>query len=225
MTRLQFRSRIFACLLAALAGFVDAVGFIRSGGFFVSFMSGNSTRLGVGIAHRIPDGLLACMLVAAFVAGVVLGSLVGEAARSRRAPVVLGSVAALLGASAYLDAHAALLPGLATLALAMGAVNTVFEQGGEVRVGVTYMTGGLVRAGIGIASAIRGRGGKDWLNYLLLWIAFVAGTIAGAAAYGPPPNLTLAAAAVTALVLALVSLRLGHLAGADSGAPVDSANG
>ena len=41
MTRLELRSRIFACLLAALAGFVDAIGFIRSGGFFVSFMSGN----------------------------------------------------------------------------------------------------------------------------------------------------------------------------------------
>jgi uncharacterized membrane protein YoaK (UPF0700 family) len=33
MTKLEIRSRVFACLLAALAGFIDAVGFIRSGGF------------------------------------------------------------------------------------------------------------------------------------------------------------------------------------------------
>jgi uncharacterized membrane protein YoaK (UPF0700 family) len=33
MTRLESRARLFACLLAALAGFIDAIGFIRSGGF------------------------------------------------------------------------------------------------------------------------------------------------------------------------------------------------
>ena len=208
MTRLEVRSRIFACLLAALAGFVDAIGFIRSGGFFVSFMSGNSTRLGVGIAHRVHDGLLAFGLVAAFVCGVVLGSLCGEAARDRRPPVVLGCVAALLAAAAWLDGNGRMLLALGFLALAMGAVNTVFERGGEVRVGVTYMTGSLVRAGTGIASTIIGRGDKQWLPYVLLWAAFVAGTIGGAVAYGPPPNLTLSAAAVAALALAALSLRL-----------------
>lgn len=30
-------------------GYVDAVGFMMTGGFFVSFMSGNSTRLAVGL--------------------------------------------------------------------------------------------------------------------------------------------------------------------------------
>jgi uncharacterized membrane protein YoaK (UPF0700 family) len=208
MTRLEFRSRIFACLLAALAGFVDAIGFIRSGGFFVSFMSGNSTRLGVGIAHRIHDGLLACGLIAGFVSGVVLGSLCGEAARDRRAPVVLGCVAGLLAVAAWLDRSGRVLLALGFLALAMGAVNTVFERGGEVRIGVTYMTGSLVRAGTGIASTILGRGDRQWLPYILLWAAFVAGTIAGAIAYGPPPNLTLSAAAFAALLLAAFSLRL-----------------
>ena len=50
MQNFDTRSRAIAYSLSALAGFVDAIGFIGSGGFFVSFMSGNSTRLGVGAA-------------------------------------------------------------------------------------------------------------------------------------------------------------------------------
>jgi uncharacterized membrane protein YoaK (UPF0700 family) len=208
MTRLEIRSRIFACLLAALAGFVDAVGFIRSGGFFVSFMSGNSTRLGVGIVQRLHDALLAAGLVISFVIGVILGSLIGNAGGRHRGVVVLTSIAALLALAAYLDSHNYMLGALGVRALGMGAVNTVFERGGEVRFGITYVTGGLVRAGTGIASNILGQTDREWPAYLLLWAFFVSGTIAGALAYGPPPNQTLAAAAVAAFLLALASVRL-----------------
>lgn len=209
MTRLQFHSGIFACLLAALAGFTDAIGFIRSGGFFVSFMSGNSTRLGVGLVHQPHSAIVASVLVAAFLAGVVLGSLIGEALARHRAALVLAWVAVLLTAAAWLDSNGRLMFALGLLALAMGAVNTVFERGGEVRVGVTYVTGGLVRAGAGIAAALLGRGGRRWILYLLIWLAFVAGTVAGAFAYGPPPNLSLAAAAIAALILAALALPFG----------------
>ncbi|MFN9499121.1 MAG: DUF1275 family protein [Erythrobacteraceae bacterium] len=33
--------------LAGLAGLVDATGFVVAGGYFTSFMSGNTTRMGV----------------------------------------------------------------------------------------------------------------------------------------------------------------------------------
>ncbi|MBU2342478.1 MAG: DUF1275 family protein, partial [Alphaproteobacteria bacterium] len=36
--------------LAGLAGLVDATGFVVAGGYFTSFMSGNTTRLGVDLA-------------------------------------------------------------------------------------------------------------------------------------------------------------------------------
>jgi uncharacterized membrane protein YoaK (UPF0700 family) len=42
------RIRLLAAALSAVGGYVDAVGYLSLGGFFVSFMSGNSTRVGVG---------------------------------------------------------------------------------------------------------------------------------------------------------------------------------
>jgi len=47
MIHFDARTRLVATSLAALAGYVDAIGFLGRGSFFVSFMSGNSTRLAV----------------------------------------------------------------------------------------------------------------------------------------------------------------------------------
>jgi uncharacterized membrane protein YoaK (UPF0700 family) len=41
-----------ACALSALAGYVDGIGYLHLGGLFVSFMSGNSTRMGVSLAEE-----------------------------------------------------------------------------------------------------------------------------------------------------------------------------
>ncbi len=82
--------------LSAVAGYVDAVGFLKLGGFFVSFMSGNSTRLGVGIATGHWEmARTALMLIGLFVAGATLGALVarraGEGRCSRSWPWRRGS--------------------------------------------------------------------------------------------------------------------------------------
>ena len=209
MTRLKARARLFACLLSALAGFVDSIGFIRTGGFFVSFMSGNSTRLGIGIASSIDAAKIAAAIVLAFLAGVIGGSLLGDKAADRRPPVVLFLVAALLACSAALRSYVSVSVGL--LAVAMGAENAVFERDGEVRLGVTYMTGSLVRVGNGIAAALLGRSGNGWLAYLLLWLAFVLGAAMGAAAFGDFGNWSVWGASAAAALLALSSIKLSSL--------------
>ena len=50
MDRLDRPRRMLAIGLAGLAGFVDATGFLSAGGYFTSFMSGNTTRFGVDLA-------------------------------------------------------------------------------------------------------------------------------------------------------------------------------
>ena len=62
-----------SALLAAVAGYVDAIGFILSGGLFVSFMSGNSTQAGVeSIAGHPMTAVVAGVIVLCFVLGVTV---------------------------------------------------------------------------------------------------------------------------------------------------------
>lgn len=171
-----------AILLAALAGFVDALAFTSMGGFFASFMSGNSTRLGVGVGSgSTRDAAVALALVMSFVAGVILSSVIVRARPRRHQPVVMALVTLLLALAA---AAATLVPGpivLLLLAAAMGAENGLFQRDGEVTIGLTYMTGSLVRMGQKLAAALMGDADRfGWLPYLALWLGFVSGVVIGA---------------------------------------------
>ena len=184
MTSLDTRSRLLAAALSALAGFVDAIGFLGTGGFFVSFMSGNSTRLAVGVAQSAAFAATALALVAAFVGGVMAGALVGERAGSRRAPAVLMLVTAALALAAAIAPAAPPLATFALVALAMGAVNMILDGRGDVRLGLTYMTGTLVRIGQRLAIALDGGERWGWAPFALLWLGLIAGALAGALVFG-----------------------------------------
>ena len=53
---LSRRQALLAAGLTATAGFVDGLAFIHLGGYFVSFMSGNSTRAGSDLVQGDPWG-------------------------------------------------------------------------------------------------------------------------------------------------------------------------
>ena len=165
--------------LSALAGFVDGTGFVLTRGLFVSFMSGNSTRFSVGIAERSGVAFLAGGLIVLFLAGVVAGALLSAWKPVRRKTIVLTSSTFGLALSAALVSLSLPTAGALVLAAAMGSLNNVFLRDGEVSIGVTYMTGTLVRAGQRIAGAVRGEGPSDWLPYLLLWGSLASGATAG----------------------------------------------
>lgn len=207
MVRSDDYTRLVAVLLAALAGFVDAVGFIHSQGFFVSFMSGNSTRLGVGTVDSRSLVLTGLLVIAAFVVGVAAGTFVSRAVastRRRSAVMMLVTLMLALGAGA-MSREAPTLVTLCLVAAAMGGANMVLETDGEVRIGVTYMTGALVRIGQGLGEALGGRRDGAWLRWLPLWMALVCGASAGALAMQRlgPSALWLAAALSAALTVTL----------------------
>lgn len=182
MTLFDRRTRIFAATLSALAGFIDALGYIGTGGYFLSFMSGNTTRLAVDLADVIAHALVPLGLIGCFVLGVVVASAVGRAADYRPA-MVLGFVALLLVVAATLFALGQPVLAFAVTAAAMGAENTVFAANGEVRFGLTYMTGTLVKFGQKVHAALAGGDAWGWLPYLLLWLGLATGALAGALSF------------------------------------------
>ena len=203
----RHRDVALAAGLSALAGYVDAIGFLTLGGFFVSFMSGNSTRFGVAVAMGQWDlAATALGLIGLFVVGVVLGSTAARRAGEERKSVVLALEAALLALGAGLLSAGRPLLGMVLVVLAMGVENTVFQKGGDVRVGLTYMTGTLVRVGQRIATALHGGARWDWVPFLLLWIGLAAGGSLGALMFLRLGVTALWAAAAVVAGLALLSL-------------------
>src|SRR6267142_653786 len=167
------RNIALACALSALAGYVDGIGFLHLGGLFVSFMSGNSTRMGVSLAEGHWLGAIEALgLVALFVIGAAAGSLI---------------------------------------VLAMGMENAVFQIDGGAGLGLTYVTGALVKVGQLAAEALTGGARWGWAPNLLLWAALVAGSLCGALAYY---RINLAAiwfAAAAALALRAIVAATIHL--------------
>ena len=163
MTRYQRNHWFLAVALAGLAGFVDAIGFLYTGGFFTAFMTGNSTRMAVGLFTDGHIAGIAGAMIATFVLGVILGNLAGRACPPlARLPLTILGVALLL---------------------AMGMENTVFQREGEVSIGLTYMTGTLVKLGQAIARIHRPGQSWAWVPHLLLWAGLVSGAGLGVLAY------------------------------------------
>ncbi|MES2095336.1 MAG: DUF1275 family protein [Pseudomonadota bacterium] len=173
-----------AVALAALAGFVDAIAFSALG-FFASFMSGNSTRMGVALSgSELGNAAIAGALLLAFLSGVIAATVTAHAFAARRKVAVMTLVTLLLVVAASLAGQLADQIDLLIVAAAMGAANGVFARDGEVTIGVTYMTGSLVKLGQKLAAALIGEGDRwAWLPYLALWAGFAAGAVMGAGAY------------------------------------------
>ena len=173
-----------AVALAALAGFVDALGFLGLGGFFVSFMSGNTTRFGVAVGSDWPaDAMRGGLLILTFLAGVIGGTLIAHAIPRWRKPAVLSAVTIVLTLAAACHSVGRDQLALFLLAAAMGTENGTFQRDGEVTIGLTYMTGTLVRLGQRAALALAGGERWAWLPHLLLWLGFLAGVLTGTGAY------------------------------------------
>src|ERR1700716_508231 len=178
------RNVALACALSALAGYVDGIGFLHLGGLFVSFMSGNSTRMGVSLADgQWSSAIEALGLIALFVVGAAAGSLIVLGRGTNRQPWVLLAEALLLAAAALCYTFGLLNFAVAAIVLAMGLENAVFQIDGGAGLGLTYVTGALVKVGQLIAEALTSGARWGWAPNLLLWAALVAGSLCGALAY------------------------------------------
>ena len=173
-----------ACALSALAGYVDGIGYLQLGGLFVSFMSGNSTRMGVSLAEgQWLAAAEALGLIVLFVIGAAGGSLIVLGHGVNRQPLVLLAEALLLAAAALCYAFGHSNAAVGAIVLAMGLENAVFQIDGGAGLGLTYVTGALVKVGQLAAEALTGGARWGWAPNLLLWAAMVAGSLCGGLAY------------------------------------------
>jgi uncharacterized membrane protein YoaK (UPF0700 family) len=198
----MIRRVAMAVALSLLAGFVDALGFMHLGGYFVSFMSGNSTQM----AAVLPDGLAGAILPLALVILFVLGVMVGTLAEQRLSTSLgLLVLAALLGVATALAAMRLDDAAIMVTPFVMGAMNTVLRSG-QGAMAVTYMTGNLVKLGQTIIAAVQGGPRWAWLPYLLLWLGLLVGALCGALAYGEIGLVALWLPAVGLIGLAFMKL-------------------
>ncbi|HEX8057041.1 MAG TPA: YoaK family protein [Novosphingobium sp.] len=210
MDRFDRPRQALAIAIAFLAGLVDAVGFVSADRYFVSFMSGNTTRLAVDLVTQPVRAGMPALLILGFVMGVAGGKVAATRAGRWRKPVLMTLVALLLAIAGLL--HGAGVRGavLGAMVLAMGAVNNAFQRDGETAVGLTYMTGALVRLGQGIGAALVGERLSGWSSYLLLWCGLFAGAIAGALLFTRLGGTALWLASLLALLLAIWAWRIAQ---------------
>lgn len=211
---------IFAVVLAAVAGFVDAVGYLSFGDEFVAHMTGNTSRLGQHLGlGQLEAALPLAVAVVAFVVSVAVATVL--LARGRAAvPSALVLEAALLAiAMVYgqrLYRHGVVprsgagfyVVSVAEVA-AMGVQSALVISWRSTTLRTTFLTGMLTRFGRTLGTlALRGRSDAgrvdagDLLIVVLLWAAF-AGAGAGAAVLlGRWQLLSLSVPLGTVLVLA-----------------------
>ena len=199
-------------LLTGMAGYVDALGFVRLGGLYTSFMSGNTTQLAVlGAQVELHRMILPAILILAFLTGSVLGSGLAILVPPRwTTPAVLAYESLLILAGLGLGLQSPEL-GLAAffVAVAMGSQNAVLAQVKGFRAGTTFVTGALFSLGQKIAQALTRTGDPlGWLGDASVWISLLFGAYLGAHAYQQVGLYALIAPAAISGGLALITALL-----------------
>ncbi|WP_439885727.1 YoaK family protein [Pseudomonas syringae] len=196
-----------AASLSVLAGMTDAIGFMATGDF-VSFMSGNTTRLAVALSEG-DMGMTARLTLAigVFIAGNALGIVIARLGNRRALPLLLVVATFLCAAAWPMEKN---LLALVWAILAMGMLNAAVEQVNGQSVGLTYVTGALSRFGRGLGRWLMGERKNGWQVQLIPWFGMFVGAVIGALIerkFGL--NALLVSASLSAL-LGLASLGIPH---------------
>ena len=203
----RMRGRVglfFVAGLSVLAGMTDAIGFLASGDF-VSFMSGNTTRLAVALS----DGHLElvarlALLIATFVVGNALGVIIARSSRKRAWPLL--ALTALLLLTAGLCGERFEVLALLAAILAMGMLNAAVEEVNGLPIGLTYVTGALSRFGRGLGRWLMGERRAGWRMQLVPWGGMLSGAVLGGWLEHHMGFAALLASSLLAAMLGLASL-------------------
>ena len=168
-----------AVAFAVIAGYADAVGYLRFKAF-AGMMTGNTVLLGLAIFHRAElapwqyAGLLALFFTAAILAYSLLP-------RLPPAALLLVEAVLILFGDAFRGAWAIIF-----LVLAMGVQNPVAARFG-VPLNTTFITGDILRFADGLARhwhlSSRNARAEPFAIYGLAWLGYAVGAGLGAAGF------------------------------------------
>ena len=211
----------FGLALAAIAGAVDAVAYDELANLFVSFMSGNSTRLGVALAQLDGRGALpVAVSIALFVAGAFAGTRLAEVGAPWNVALILATEAVIAGVAATTIAAMGSVTALYAIAFIMGMQNAAHPTVAGTGIGKSFVTGTLFGVGQALAQAIDDRAALlAALANLLSWVAFVVGAVIGAAVLariGTAATVGVAAACLAALAIGIAGAALLRARGKDA---------
>ena len=170
-----------ATLLAAIAGYADAIGYLEFNAF-AGLMTGNTIFLGIELATAKYDrAAFHGMIVAVFLAGVILARLASRA--GIKAWMALSITAALLVACSFVTP----VWGAIILALAMGVQNSAANRFNGIALNTVFITGNLQKLGEEIVAWV-------WPHHTVarqgvgifagVWVAYAIGACAGTLAIG-----------------------------------------
>ena len=167
-----------ACLLAIVAGYADAVGFL---GFnaFAGAMTGNTVLLGIALAtDKLADAAQSVAIIAAFLAGVAASALLRR--HVSLAAILVIEMAAIVVAALVTPPVAA-----PVLAFAMGLQNAAMTHFAGLSLNTVFLTGNLQKLVETLLRRDAGSTSEGVAVALLsrLWLAYLAGVVLGALAW------------------------------------------
>lgn len=122
-------------------------------------------------------------LIGMFFIGVMVGAVASRISGKHERVAVLSVSSTTVAVAAITQEFGAGIAALLVTALAMGSMNSVFQRSGEVQVGLTYITGTVVKAGQRLVDAFFGGPRWVWLRYITLWAGLSIGAVLGALTY------------------------------------------
>jgi len=193
---------LWAALLAGIAGYVDAICFLRLGGASAANMTGNLVEVGLAAAQGQWGEAAWCVsLLLAFFLGVLAARLILRTHQSPRLSLLIEAAIIVAAASGLLGIAA-----VPALAVAMAMQNEAVTHG-IVGVNVGFITGEIQRLGERlVAETVPGQPGKRETQapiVLTILVFYAAGATAGALA----ARWDAAALILPAAVLAAVALQ------------------
>jgi uncharacterized membrane protein YoaK (UPF0700 family) len=141
--------------LALMAGYLDGYGLLVLG-TYVSFMSGNTTTVGLMSGQdKVHAALPSAIAILSFVTGTFSGTLLSQSGSRHSHRLIFGAIAGMLVTVAGLERHGLSNSAseIALLSVAMGMMNPALSIVGAESVSLTFVTGTLSRIGGHLAAA------------------------------------------------------------------------